>query len=83
MAGHTMYEDHGLLVGVLDTTITHPGPLHTEELVATFSCGLLSNKCCLSGGYETLYIDGINAPWPTRPERTCNTGRESNDQCGA
>jgi hypothetical protein len=58
LADHDMYEDHGLHVGVVDTTVTHPGPLHNEKLVATFLCGLFSNKCCLQGGYESLYIDG-------------------------
>jgi hypothetical protein len=75
MAGHKM----GVENGGVDTTVVHGGPLHNEELVATFRCGIFANKCCLDGDSETLFIDGKPGFWAAKPERICNYGKEKNE----
>jgi len=86
LANHKMEESKGARgrewVATVDITITHnPKPLHTEVLVAVFSCGLFTNKGCIWGGSETLYVGGKEDVWPKRVERTCNSGRQSFDKC--
>jgi hypothetical protein len=80
---HVQHNAPGTLwVASVETVVTlHPGPLHNEKLVATFSCGFLSNKCCLQGGSETLYVEGKETAWAAKVERTCNYGKQSRDKC--
>ncbi|KAK9423897.1 hypothetical protein SUNI508_03913 [Seiridium unicorne] len=81
--------DHGFKVfgsprvheAFVTTTVMHNGPLHNEDLVITFSCGIWNDRCCLSGGYEKLTVDGKDGHWAREPERTCNIGKQSSDKC--
>ena len=75
-----------LWVGSISTTVMADGPQRTETLVATFSCAwLFGNKCCLSGGSEHIYIDGLEEfnGWAAPVERTCNSGKQSYASCDA
>ena len=82
MSQHSMETGHfsresGHMATVHTTAVRHDEedmPIHNEKLVVLFGCSMFSGKCCLQGGYEQLFIDGVESVWAAKTERTCNNG---------